>query len=64
MVEEKGASFTGQFLVDELYLREKGFGMEEIKKFNVDEGTKVDDLAEDLYISQELRDAVRASRRS
>lgn len=64
VVEENGASFTGKWLVDELYLREKGLGLEELKKFNVDEGTKLDDLAEDLYISQELRDAIQASRRS
>ncbi|CDS01811.1 uncharacterized protein SPSC_06482 [Sporisorium scitamineum] len=62
LVEEKGESFTGKFLVDELYLREKGFSLDEIKKFNVDESTSLNDLAEDLYISQELRDAIQASR--
>lgn len=64
VVEEKGSEFTGKWLIDELYLREKGFGLEEMKKFNVHEGTRMEDLAEDLYISQELRDAVTASRQS
>ncbi|EST05278.1 Short-chain dehydrogenase/reductase SDR [Kalmanozyma brasiliensis GHG001] len=63
VVEENAATFSGQFLVDELYLREKGFGLEDIKKFNVDETTELENLAEDLYISQELRDAIRASRK-
>lgn len=63
VVEEKAEMFTGQFLVDELYLRQKGFTLEQIKKFNVDESTPLDELAEDLYISQELRDAIQASRR-
>ena len=61
LVEEKGV--TGQFLVDELYLRHKGLTLQDIKKFNVDEATELQDLAEDLYISQELREAVWASRR-
>lgn len=64
VVEENAASFTGKFLVDELYLREKGFSLADIKKFNVDESTKLEDLAEDLYISQELRDAIEKSRKS
>ena len=64
IVEENAASFTGKFLIDELYLREKGFDSQQIRSFNVDESTELNDLAEDLYISQELRDAVRASRRS
>ncbi|SPO23685.1 uncharacterized protein UTRI_03787_B [Ustilago trichophora] len=64
VVEENANSFTGKFLVDELYLREKGFSLEQMKKFNVDEGTNMEDLAEDLYISQELRDAIKASRQS
>lgn len=64
VVEEKANEFTGKFLVDELYLREKGFSLNHVMRFNVFEGTKVEDLAEDLYISQELRDAVTASRRS
>lgn len=63
VLEEEGRSFSGQFLVDELYLREKGFSLEDIKKFNVDESTKLEDLAEDLYISQELRAAIWASRK-
>ena len=64
VVEENAQSFTGQFLVDELYLREKGFTNDQLRKFNVDEQTSVQDLAEDLYISQELRDAIRAGRQS
>lgn len=64
VVEENAQSFTGQFLVDELYLREKGFTNDQLHKFNVDEQTPVQDLAEDLYISQELRDAIRAGRQS
>ncbi|TKY85481.1 hypothetical protein EX895_005643 [Sporisorium graminicola] len=62
LVEENAESFTGQFLVDELYLRQKGLTLDQIKKFNVDESTPLDNLAEDLYISQELRDAIQASR--
>ncbi|SNX87291.1 uncharacterized protein MEPE_06001 [Melanopsichium pennsylvanicum] len=64
VIEEDASTFTGRWLVDELYLREKGFTNEDIKKFNVDESTDVENLAEDLYISQELRDAIQASRRS
>ncbi len=45
VVEEEGRSFSGQFLVDELYLRQKGLSLEDIKRFNVDESTKLEDLA-------------------
>ncbi|CBQ73391.1 conserved hypothetical protein [Sporisorium reilianum SRZ2] len=63
LVQEDAASFTGQFLVDELYLRDKGLSLDQIRRFNVDESTPLDELAEDLYISQELRDAIQASRK-
>lgn len=62
IVQENAATFTGKFLVDELYLRDKGFSLQDLYKFNVDESTKLDDLAEDLYISQPLRDAIATSR--
>ncbi|ETS62081.1 hypothetical protein PaG_03640 [Moesziomyces aphidis] len=64
IVEENAANFTAKFLVDELYLREKGFTNNDLHKFNVDESTHLNDLAEDLYISQELRDAINAGRQS
>ncbi|PWY99588.1 NAD(P)-binding protein [Testicularia cyperi] len=54
--------FTGQFLVDEIYLRQKGLTTDQIKQFNLHEATPQHELAEDLYISQQLRDAVHKSR--
>lgn len=64
MFEEKATLYTGRFEVDELYLRSKGFTLDQIREFNIDDSTPIDKLAEDLYISQDLRDAIAKSRKS
>lgn len=58
------STFRGQFVVDELYLRRNhGFTDEQIRKFSMGgEDVPFDDLAEDLYISQELRDEIKKAR--
>lgn len=59
---EEDASFTGQFLVDELYLRERHqFTTDQIAEYSLGgRDTPITELEEDLYITQQVRDAVRA----
>lgn len=55
--------FRGNFVIDELYLRQHGFTDQDIAKFSMGgEQVKFEELAEDLYISQELRDKIKKSR--
>ncbi|PWN53225.1 NAD(P)-binding protein [Violaceomyces palustris] len=65
VLEEYGATFSAQFLVDEIYLRRKhGFTDEQIAEFSLGgKETPLESLAEDLYISQELREDVLRARR-
>lgn len=62
--EEDGRQFTGRFLVDEVYLRrEHGLNNDQIAQFSLGgKETSLDELAEDLYVSQTMRDAVQSAR--
>lgn len=63
MLEQDAKTFTGQMLVDELYLRQHGFTNEKFKEFSLGgPSIKFDELAEDLFISNELREEIIAKR--
>lgn len=53
-----------QWILDEVYLRRQhGFSDRDIAAFSLGgEDTPLDSLAEDLYISQEMRDDVKKAR--
>ncbi|WFC96694.1 hypothetical protein MBRA1_003357 [Malassezia brasiliensis] len=55
------ATFTGHFLIDELYLRQAhGFTNDDLNRYAVVPGTPFAELTEDLFISQEVRSAIQA----
>ncbi|KAK0528617.1 hypothetical protein OC834_003013 [Tilletia horrida] len=64
VLEEDGRKFTGQWVVDEIYLRRQhGFSDSDIARFSMGgEATPFEALEEDLYIPEELREDVRAAR--
>ncbi|KAE8214990.1 hypothetical protein CF319_g9045 [Tilletia indica] len=64
ILEEDGTKFTSQWVIDEIYLRRQhGFSDADIAKFSMGgPDTPLEALEEDLYISQELRDDIRAAR--
>ncbi|KAN0065769.1 hypothetical protein ACQY0O_000899 [Thecaphora frezii] len=64
MLEEKGSTFNARFLIDEVYLRRNhSFTDEQIAAFSLGGNqTPLDQLAEDLFISQEVRDDIARAR--
>ncbi|WFD05672.1 hypothetical protein MVES1_001004 [Malassezia vespertilionis] len=62
LVQEDAKEWTGRFLIDELYLRERhGFTTEQMAAYSIaGPDTPFSDLSEDLFITQEVREAVRA----
>lgn len=63
ILEQDAKTFSGQMLVDELYLREHGFNNEQLKEFSLGgRDIKFDELAEDLFISKTLRDEIVSKR--
>ncbi|KAE8222756.1 hypothetical protein CF326_g8315 [Tilletia indica] len=64
ILEEDGTKFTSQWVIDEIYLRRQhGFSDADIAKFSMGgPDTPLEALEEDLYISQQLRDDLRAAR--
>ncbi|EPQ27534.1 uncharacterized protein PFL1_05072 [Pseudozyma flocculosa PF-1] len=66
VLEERGDKFTAQFLIDEVYLRTAHkFTHNDLAAFSLGgSDTPFEDLAEDLYISQQVRDEVARVRRS
>ncbi|KAE8268546.1 hypothetical protein A4X09_0g3793 [Tilletia walkeri] len=64
ILEEDGTKFTSQWVIDEIYLRRQhGFSDADIAKFSMGgPDTPLEALEEDLYISQQLREDLRAAR--
>ncbi|KDN40704.1 NAD(P)-binding protein [Tilletiaria anomala UBC 951] len=63
--EENAKAFTAQFLIDEIYLRRNHkFTDEQIRAYSLGGAeTPHETLAEDLFISQEIREEITKSRR-
>ncbi|CEH12057.1 short-chain dehydrogenase [Ceraceosorus bombacis] len=66
IIEQDGSKFTAQFLLDEAYLRSShNFTDEQIRNYSLGGADwPLEDLAEDLYISDSMRREVLDSRRS
>lgn len=64
MLEEDGRSFTARWILDEVYLRRQhGFTDEQVRAFSMGgPDTPLEALAEDLYITQEMRNEVQRAR--
>lgn len=54
-------SFTGNFLIDEIYLRENG--VTDLTPYNVTKGTKMDDLSIDFFIDDAVMSRIHELRK-
>lgn len=61
ILEQDASQFTGNFLIDELFLRDQGFTTAQLTKYSLG-GPEIpfDKLSRDLYISGELEALVKA----
>lgn len=64
MLQEDGRSFTAQWILDEVYLRRShGFSDAQVRQFSMGgSDIPLDELAEDLYITQAMRDDIQKAR--
>lgn len=61
ILQQDAATYTGQFAIDELILREHGFTHSDLAKFSLGgEDTAFESLSRDLYISSELEALMKA----